>query len=159
MQSLERQLNGMKSSNLLGKIVWVFPLISLIQISANYHLTLWWWRLLSYKNQSIDLLNHERVKDKRFQTFCSCTDEELTNYHLSSNRLDENISKLKKKEHLKNFPNSRPYMSHLKTKIKRPVFQKNATKYKWTESCLALRARVSAIFPCQITFRTMLKIF
>ena len=30
--------------------------------------------------------------------------------------------------------NTRPYMSHLKAKIKRPVFQKNSPKLKGTES-------------------------
>ena len=44
------------------------------------------------------------LKDKRFQTFSPCTDEELTNYHLPNDRFDENICELKKKEHLKNFP-------------------------------------------------------
>ena len=38
MKSLERQLSDIKNLNLLWKIVWVFPLISLIQFSANYHL-------------------------------------------------------------------------------------------------------------------------
>ena len=57
---------------------------------------------------SVDLLNSVftklSLKDKRFQTFSPCTGEELTNYHLPNNRFDENISELKKKEHLKNFP-------------------------------------------------------
>ena len=57
---------------------------------------------------SVDLLNSVFTKlslnDKRFQTFSPCTGEELTNYHLSNNRFDENISELKKKEHLKNLP-------------------------------------------------------
>ena len=56
----------------------------------------------------IDLLNSVfgklSLKDKRFQTFTPCTAEELTNYHLPNDRFDENISELKKKEHLKNFP-------------------------------------------------------
>ena len=56
----------------------------------------------------IDLLNSVFVKlslkDKRFQTLSPCTNEELKNYHLPNNRLHENISKLKKKEHLKTFP-------------------------------------------------------
>ena len=56
----------------------------------------------------VDLLNSFfrklSLKDKRFQTFSHCTDEELTNYHLPNDRFDENISKLKKEEHLKNFP-------------------------------------------------------
>ena len=43
------------------------------------------------------------LKDKRFQTFSQCTDEEQTIYHLPNDIFDENISKLKKKEHLKNF--------------------------------------------------------
>ena len=43
------------------------------------------------------------LKDKRFQTFSPCSDEELTNYHLSNDRFHENFSELKKKEHLKNF--------------------------------------------------------
>ena len=81
----------------------------------------------------VDLLNSFfsklSLKDKRFQTFSHCTDEELTNYHLpngrrfnenisispctdeeltnyhlpNDRRFNENISKLKKKEHLKNF--------------------------------------------------------
>ena len=54
----------------------------------------------------VDLLNSVfsklSLKDKRFQTFSPCTDEELTNYHLPNDRFDENISELKKKEHLKN---------------------------------------------------------
>ena len=58
---------------------------------------------------------------------------------------------------------TRPYMSHLKAKINWLVFQRNATKEKWTESCLNcclnLRARVSVIFQCQITFTTILKTF
>ena len=57
---------------------------------------------------SVDLLNSVftklSLKDKRFQTFSPCTGEELTNYHLPNNRFDENISELKKKEHLKNLP-------------------------------------------------------
>ena len=56
----------------------------------------------------VDLLNSVFIKlslkDKRFQTFPPCTDEELTNYHLPNDRFDENISEFKKKEHLKNFP-------------------------------------------------------
>ena len=56
----------------------------------------------------IDLFNSVfsklSLKDKRFQTFSPCTDEELTNYHLPKDRFDENISNFKKKEHLKNFP-------------------------------------------------------
>ena len=44
------------------------------------------------------------LKDKRFQSFSPCTDEELTNYHLPNDRFDENICELKKEEHLKNFP-------------------------------------------------------
>ena len=55
----------------------------------------------------VDLLNSvfskPLLKDKTFQTFSPCTDEELTNYHLPNDRFDENIYKLKKKEHLKNF--------------------------------------------------------
>ena len=81
----------------------------------------------------VDLLNSFfsklSLKDKRFQTFSPCTDEELTNYHLPNDRrfnenisispctdeeltnyhlpndrrFNENISKLKKKDHLKNF--------------------------------------------------------
>ena len=43
------------------------------------------------------------LKDKRFQTFSPCSDEELTNYQLSNDRFHENFSELKKKEHLKNF--------------------------------------------------------
>ena len=56
----------------------------------------------------VDLLNavfsKVSLKDKKFQTFSPCTDEELTNYHLPNDKFDENISELKKKEHLKNFP-------------------------------------------------------
>ena len=44
------------------------------------------------------------LNNKRFQTFSLCTDEELTNYNLPNHRFDENISKLKKKEYMKNFP-------------------------------------------------------
>ena len=56
----------------------------------------------------VDLLNSVfsmlSLKDKRFQTLSPCTDEELTNYHLPNDRFHENISELKKKEHLKIFP-------------------------------------------------------
>ena len=56
----------------------------------------------------VDLLNSVfsklSLKDKRFQKFSPCTDEILANYHLIVDRFDENISELKKKEHLKNFP-------------------------------------------------------
>ena len=56
----------------------------------------------------VDLLNSVfsklSLKDKRFQTFSPCTNEELTNYHRPNDRFNENISELKKKEHLKNFP-------------------------------------------------------
>ena len=49
----------------------------------------------------VDLINSVfsklSLKDKKFQTFSPCTDEELLNYHLPKNRFDENISKLKKK--------------------------------------------------------------
>ena len=42
----------------------------------------------------VDLLNSVfsklSLKDKRFQTFFPCTDEELTNYHLPNDRFDEN---------------------------------------------------------------------
>ena len=44
------------------------------------------------------------LKDKRFQTFSPCTDEELTNYHLPNDRFNENISELKKKKRFKNCP-------------------------------------------------------
>ena len=37
------------------------------------------------------------LKDKRFQTFSPCTDEELTNYHLPNDRFNENISELERK--------------------------------------------------------------
>ena len=62
----------------------------------------------------VDLLNSVfsklSLKDKRFQTFSPCTDEELTNYQLSNDRFDENISELKWKEHLKNFPKFREFL-------------------------------------------------
>ena len=42
----------------------------------------------------VDLLNavfsKVSLKDKKFQTFSPCTDEELTNYHLPNDRFDEN---------------------------------------------------------------------
>ena len=64
---------------------------------------------------SVDLLNSVftklSLKDKRFQTFSPCTGEELTNYHLPNNRFDENISELKKKEHLKNLPKFNEFLS------------------------------------------------
>ena len=64
---------------------------------------------------SVDHLNSVftklSLKDKRFQTFSPCTGEELTNYHLPNNRFDENISELKKKEHLKNLPKFNEFLS------------------------------------------------
>ena len=52
----------------------------------------------------VDLLNSVfrklSLKDKRFQTFSPCTDEELTNYHLPYDRFNENISELKKKKNI-----------------------------------------------------------
>ena len=62
----------------------------------------------------VDLLNSAfsevSLKDKRFQMFSPCTEEELTNYHLPNDRFDENISELKKKEHLKNFPKFKEFL-------------------------------------------------
>ena len=62
----------------------------------------------------VDLLNSAfsevSLKDKRFQMFSPCTEEELTNYHLPNDRFDENISELKKEEHLKNFPKFKEFL-------------------------------------------------
>ena len=54
--------------------------------------------------------------------------------------------------------NTRPYMSHLKGKIKRPVFPMNSKKYEDRELYNALLGFVypAIFFPkrqCQITFR------
>ena len=58
------------------------------------------------------VLSKLSLKDKRFQTFSSCADEELTNYHLPIDSFHENISKLKKKEHLKNFLKFNKYSNY-----------------------------------------------
>ena len=59
---------------------------------------------LSVPVDLLDLVSSKlSLKDKKFQTFSPCTDEVLTNYHLPNDRFDENISELKKREHLKNF--------------------------------------------------------
>ena len=58
--------------------------------------------------------------------------------------------------------NTRPYMSHLKAKIKRPVFQKNSTKWEDRELYNVLLGFVypAIVLPkrqFQITFRTKFK--
>ena len=83
----------------------------------------------------VDLLNSAfsevSLKDKRFQMFSPCTEEELTNYHLPNDRFDENISELKKKEHLKNFPKFKEF---LRTHTTRRTYYSHAFKCS-TDDC------------------------
>ena len=75
---------------------------------------------LSVPVDLLDLVSSKlSLKDKKFQTFSPCTDEVLTNYHLPNDRFDENISELKKREHLKIF---RKFNEFLRTHTTRRTY-------------------------------------